>query len=199
MQKILLFNEEGYPLIFSLWRSERRETVVGLKYRNGSDVSDSIGLLISILVRYPEIATINLEPDAQVLKLTFILSELVDEDTQQSFSDRIRSSLDVYNYLEGKNPTTTTISFSDHEKLTFLEVRRDVHSLSQDEISLIISLVRDEFEQIMVKEENENLLEEDLLVQEELIGHMLENLRDCTQEKKLIAFREEGRVLVFNK
>jgi len=172
---------------------------MGLKYRNGNDVSDSIGLLISILVRYPEIGTINLEPDSQVLKFTFILSEIVSEDILLSFREQLVLSLEVYNFLEGKAPTTTNLGFSCHDSLTFLEVRRDVQTLSQDEIALIISLVREQFEQVMVTEENESLMEEDLLIQEELIGHMLENIKDCVQDKQLIAFREEGRVLVFNK
>ena len=32
-----------------------------------------------------------------------------------------------------------------------------------------------------------------------MIEHMLEDLKDSRQEKKLIGFREEGRVMVFNR
>ena len=39
----------------------------------------------------------------------------------------------------------------------------------------------------------ETYQEEDLLLQEELIGHMLENLKVSLPEKKLIAFQGRGQ------
>ena len=64
---------------------------------------------------------------------------------------------------------------------------------------MVIELVHMNFNQNLVSEKNDSLMEEDLLMQEELIEHMLENLKISSPEKNLIAFREEGRVLVFNK
>ena len=55
------------------------------------------------------------------------------------------------------------------------------------------------FSDYLLADDNESFLEEDLELQEEMIGHMLENIKGTTIGKKLIAFREEGRVLVFNK
>jgi hypothetical protein len=43
------------------------------------------------------------------------------------------------------------------------------------------------------------MVEEDLLVQEEIIDEMLQDVKDCRQDKNIVAFREEGRVVVFNK
>lgn len=166
----------------------------------GNDpVADSIGLLISILVRYPEVGTINYEPETHVLTFTFVLSCLFMEEQLDSFQTKLFACLETYNYLEAKKPKIINLSSSVCRNFTVLEIRRDVETLSQTELSLIVSLIRQEFRDNLVAEESDNLIEEEILLQEELIGHMLENMKGAIPEKKLIAFREEGRVLVFNK
>lgn len=163
------------------------------------DVSDSIGLLISILVRYPEVGTINYDPVDQHLKFTFLLSSVLDETELVNFKNKVINSIETYNILEGKTPIVVKADYNLYENFTMIEVIRDVGTLSQEEISLVIELVYLNYKNQLVTEKNENVVEEDLIMQEELIEHMLENLKLSSPEKNLIAFREEGRVLVFNK
>nr|WP_277998977.1 hypothetical protein [Moorella sulfitireducens] len=172
---------------------------MGLKYKHGGEVSDSIGLLISILVRYPEVATINYEPGEQVLRFTFMLSRSLSGEIVREFASKFRKSLEVFNYLEGREARTVNLKYTPYDQLTALEVQRDVATLSRDEIDLIIALVREEFASCLVAENNDNIMEEELLIQEELIDRMLESVRGTVPERRLIAFREEGRVMVFNK
>lgn len=168
-----------------------------LKYKNGNEVSHSIGLLISILVRYPQVGSINYDPQSKVIKFTFMLSKPgVNLD---QFKEKLLISLETFNFLKGKKPKVVNLKFTDSNHVSLLEVHRDVATLSQDEISLIIALVEEQYGEILVSDENEELLDEDLVVQEELISHMLENVRGAFPDKRLIAFREEGKVLVFNK
>lgn len=166
--------------------------------QNGRNISDSISLLISILVRYPEVATINFDPEAKALKFTFIITGIIDDIELTEFKKRLINSTEVYNMLENQNPQILEIKEQYTEDFTLLEVKRDVGTLTKEEIALYISLLRIKFNKMIVAETNE-MLEEDLLMQEELIEHMLENIKDSSQDKRLIAFREEGKVLVFNK
>ncbi|MHB1125520.1 MAG: hypothetical protein ACYC2T_00970 [Bacillota bacterium] len=170
-----------------------------MKYRNGDEVSDSIGLLISILLRYPEVGTINYEPATRVLKFTFILSHLYPSAVVQGMREKMVLALQTFNFLEGKDPQLIRLDHSICDALTMVEIQRDVDTLAQDELSLIIALMHQEFGDDLVADSNESMQEEELLMQEELIGHMLESIRGDVPEKKLFAFREEGRVLVFNK
>ncbi|MHB9095579.1 MAG: hypothetical protein ACYC21_13000 [Eubacteriales bacterium] len=169
------------------------------KSKQQEEVSDSIGLLISILVRYPEVGTINYDPIRQQLKFTFIFSCVLEESELVNFKKIVVESIETYNKLEGRNPVFIETSCSLCENFTMFEVSRDVGTLSQEEISLVIELVHMNYTQNLISEKNDSLMEEDLLMQEELIEHMLENLKISSPEKNLIAFREEGRVLVFNK
>ncbi|RKO68092.1 hypothetical protein [Desulfofundulus salinus] len=163
------------------------------------DVTDSVGLLISILVRYPEVATINFDPGRQVLKFTFIASRVLNRREIAAVKEKLLDSIEVFSMLEGKQ---TRVSLIDHQicdHLTMIEVQRDVETLVQEEIALIVQLLRQLLNDNLVAEANDSLFEEDLLIQEEIIEHMLDSMRAAAEDKHLFAFREDGRVLVFNK
>ncbi|MHB8171627.1 MAG: hypothetical protein ACYDG6_08805 [Thermincolia bacterium] len=172
---------------------------MNLQSRRAAEVSDTIGLLISILVRYPEVASINFDPQGQVLKFTFIFSGDISKDEQETFEAKLWNYLDAYLQLEDMNNEVASIQWLTYDKFSILELTRDVDTLTQEEIAIITSLVKDDFGHGLVTESSDSIAEEDLMMQEELISHMLENLKGSRQEKKLIAFREEGKVLVFNK
>lgn len=174
--------------------------MLGVSYKgSGEDVTDSVGLLISILVRYPEVSTINFDPENQLLKFTFIYSQVLGDNELNNLREKLLDSIEVYNLLEGKETRVVSLSHQVCDKLTLIEVQRDVNTLTQEEINLIVELFHQYLNNNLVTEENEQYIEEDLLAQEEIIEHMLESIKGSTQDKYLFAFREEGRVLVFNK
>ncbi|MCL6559402.1 MAG: hypothetical protein K6U74_11520 [Firmicutes bacterium] len=166
---------------------------------NRDNVTDSVGLLISILVRYPEVATINFDPENQLLKFTFIYSQVLGDNELDNLKQKLMDSIEVYNFLEGKETRLISLNRQICDNLTLIEVERDVDTLVQEEIALIVELFRQYLNTSLVTEENEQLFEEDLIAQEEIIEHMLESIKGSTQDKFLFAFREEGKVLVFNK
>lgn len=159
----------------------------------------NVGLFISILTRYSEIGTLNYDPKTRVLDLTFILAQIYEDTWFSKCIDNLSASLETFNSFEGRTPRVLTINYTTYENFTVVEVQRDVETLSQSEISLIVSLMRQQFVADLVTEESGDFGEEELILQEELIGHMLEDIKSTIPEEKLIAFREQGRVLVFNK
>lgn len=172
--------------------------MLALKYKNGENVSDSVGLLISILVRYPEVGTINFDPQTNNIRISFMLLRIIPESVLEKFRERMLSCLATFHFLEGINTELVEVNYSFCEDITVLEYKRDLDSLRGDEISLTIAMVRENFEEYILNEHNDSV-EEDLMFQEELIGKMLENARYTVPDKKLVAFREDGRVLIFNK
>lgn len=175
-------------------------TTLGFRYKgNRNNVTDSVGLLISILLRYPEVATINFDPDHHLLKFTFIYLQVLGNNELKTIKEKLLDSIEVYNHLEGKETRFVSLTHQVCGNLTLLEVQRDVDTLAQEEITLIVELFRQYLNTNLVTEDNEQLIVEDLLAQEEMIDHMLESIKDSTEDKCLFAFREEGKVLVFNK
>ncbi|OPY63187.1 MAG: hypothetical protein A4E56_00781 [Pelotomaculum sp. PtaU1.Bin065] len=173
---------------------------MGFNYDGKSnDVNGSVGLLISILVCYPEVAAINFDPEKQLIRFTFIYSKVLIENELDNLKARLFNSIEVYNQLEGRKNSIISLNSQICDNLTIIEVQRDVNTLFQEEITLIVELFRQCFNNNLVTEGYDQYIEEEIVAQEEMIGHMLERIKGTSQDKYLFAFREEGRVLVFDK
>lgn len=163
--------------------------------------ANSVSLLISILVRYPEIATVNFDPEGKILKFTFMTSSPVSSEKWNDFCYKLNESVEVYSSLVHRGVPQVKADRLDFDSVSIVEISRDVATLTQEEISLIIELARAALGPDSITEGagEEGEFEEELVYQDEMIATMLDDLRESVQQRKLIGFREEGRVLVFNK
>jgi len=160
---------------------------------------ESINLLTSLLVRYPELCTINFTPKGRLLKLSFILRIELNKKTCAQIQDDLFQCISTFLYFENRTaPAHFKINHTFGSGLTILEITRDANTLLQQEIALIIAYLRQHFQQIVVSDET-TFQEEELWEQDSLIGSMLDSLRIINPKNKLIAVREEGRVLVFKR
>jgi hypothetical protein len=128
-----------------------------------------------------------------------MLTKLLTDSELEEFKEKLLLSLSSISELHERELEQVEIQCTDDSSLTFLEIIRDIDSLSQEEISLIIGLVQQVFDGFLLLDQEETVQDEDVILQEEMIEHMLEDLKDSRQEKRLIGFREEGRVLIFNR
>ena len=171
----------------------------GIFWKEGEAFTNSMSLIVSLLVRYPGIATISLDPEQKTLQFTFIIARTLSALEYQVLTKKIRDSLEAMAMLVGREGLQIEMALSGDNGMSFLEIKRDINSLLPEEIALLTALIDCEFQGELVCDQDETLEEEDQALQEEMIERMLEDLRDSRQEKKLIGFREEGRVLVFNR
>ncbi len=169
-------------------------------YKNSlPEDEESINLLTSLLVRYPELCTINFTPKGRLLKLSFILKDELKKDLYKKISDELVECVSTYLYFENKTePNHFKINYTLGSGITVIEITRDANTLRQKEIALIISCLHANFKQIVVSNEP-TFQADDLLEQDDFICDLLDNLRVKTPKNKLIAVREEGRVLVFKR
>jgi class 3 adenylate cyclase len=117
----------------------------------------------------------------------------------ETVSQKLLDSIEVFNKLGNKTTRLSVVDYQECDSYTMIEIQRDVETLIGEEIALIVALFRHSLEKSLVADEGESLYGEDLQIQEEIIEHMLESVKGYAGDKKLFAFREEGRVLVFNK
>ncbi len=167
--------------------------------KNDGHVSDGVHLLISLLVRYPEIGTINFDPDNHALKLTFMVYNRELDINMSAIEKLLNNSLTVYHSLEGFSDITVQVELVSTPPLVTIHLVRDIYSLGKGEIELVIAILKDQFADALIVEQNSILVEEELLFQEELIDNMLENVKNEDSGRSLFGIREEGRVMVFNK
>ena len=61
--------------------------------------SDIVSLLISILVRFPQIGTVKIDSKKQVLWLNFMLSQSVTAEEIQNFEQQLINTLRAYYHI----------------------------------------------------------------------------------------------------
>lgn len=164
-----------------------------LQYKDGGNVPEGVGLLISILLRYAEVGSVYYWPERQALKFTFMLR---GEAAVDSLRTNLQLALEVYHQLEGSPMHACEIACRSEDDIHVLTVVRDVESMAQSEVGLIVELIKRECGEFLVCDEVK-LPEDELEFQEELIEYMLATIRNSKMDKNVVAVREEGRVLVF--
>lgn len=167
--------------------------------QDADSISHEANLLISILVRYPEIGTINYDAETGAIELTLMLSGIPTDAELNHIKAKLLASIAAYHALEGIAGGQVAVRCSACDQVAMLTIHRDVVTLTRGEMALVIALMRENLLDRLVVDENDAVLEEDLLVQEEVIGDMLESMKKERSSSGLIGFREDGRVLVFNK
>lgn len=166
---------------------------LNFQYKDGGNVPEGVGLLISILVRYPEVCSVRYLQQAHALKFRFMIR--VPENGEK-LTQKLCEALDVFHRFEDNTMQLCEVEQKQEDQLSLLTITRDVGSMSQREVGLIVDLVKAEWSKQLIFEEEE-LSEDELVFQEEVIGQILQSFRESSLDKGFIAVREEGRVLVY--
>jgi hypothetical protein len=164
---------------------------------NGYGHTRGVSTLIAVLVRYPEVSSLNFDPETNILTVSFCINARLDEARRHHLEAAVREVLQAYREMIDAPPATVfTLQCDSMESVTVISLARDVETLAVEEVGLAIELLRDEAGPELVTDPND-LIEEELIAQEETIQATLESLKD-TPGGSLLALREEGRILVFN-
>ncbi|GAC1303276.1 MAG: hypothetical protein NVSMB19_13130 [Vulcanimicrobiaceae bacterium] len=167
------------------------------KGRVPSEASDAVGLIITLLVRFPEIATIVSHPTDGTLTLSFAIASALDRATvatvRESVSDHVRALL----ACGREKPDALDVRCESDAGMSFVRITRDVRSLTREELLVLVAVLADRFGERLVKSPASDDVFEDDDAADEVVEYALEALRDPAQQRSLVGFREEKRVLVY--
>ena len=156
--------------------------------RHPHESSDAVGFVVALLVRFPEIATIVSHPVSGTLTLSFAIAKRLDRVTErevrESALDHVRSLVE----LAGEQCDTLEVACEPDPKMTFVRITRDARSFTREELAMLTALLSQRFGDQLVRSP---------AAEDELVEYALEALRDPSQQKSLVGFREEKRVLVY--
>lgn len=157
---------------------------------------ENINLLASLLVCYPAMSKVTLDPKEKGLTMDFTMTE-PPTDLEQFEEKRkfIIDSLQLYNQLEATQGGKCGISYNN----CALHVFRDWETLSNEEINLLVTLVVDKFGEVLQKDKNIGLESEAAYQHHDTINPRIIRLRQNSVTNRLVGVREEGRVMVFDK
>ena len=162
---------------------------------------DGINLLISILVCYPEIGTVSYEPSRSALHFAFAMKEVPKRQAYEDVGMLIKESIKSYHSLEGFQDADVEIFLEGQGHTAFFHIIRDVKTISQGEISMLSTIMREHFGNILIMDPDNGTAayEMEQEAHEDAIDHMICNLKVSNGTNRMVGIREEGRVLVSNK
>ena len=162
-------------------------------YKDGGRGQDGVGLLTSILLRYSEVGSVHYWREQHALKFTFMITK---HQEISPLEETLKPALELFHQLEGQSMRVLDIACRNEENVCVITITRDVDTMTQREVGLIVELLKREFKQKLVYDEM-YLPEDEQVFQEEMINHMLSSIQTYDIDKNVVALREEGRVLVF--
>lgn len=151
------------------------------------------GLLVSILLRYPEVGTIKCSQEQQTLVLKFLVTK---ECPFEQLKKELTEALELFHSIEGRKMNFLSIEKQERE-FDIIVVVRDLRTITKSEINLIVEFIKTKSGKGLIIDEGE-LPEDEIIFQDEVINHMLAALRANGTDKSLTALRENGKVLVYN-
>lgn len=160
--------------------------------------ADTVSLVCALLVRYPELASIRSMPADRTVRLTYALRSRLDKRAQAALRDSIVDHIEGYLTLSKDAPEALSIECESDRATTFVHITRDTESFSKDELEMLGALLLERFPQTLVHNVSlDDHPDADPAAQDEAALYAIEALRDPTQSKSLVGFREEARVLVY--
>jgi len=168
------------------------------KGRVPSEASDAIGLIITLLVRYPEIATIVSHPKDGTLTLSFAVTGALERATDRDVRDHVIDHVRVLLDLGRETPGTLDVACETDIGMSFVRITRDASTFSREELQMLVAVLAEAFGEKLVRSpaSDDEAFDDDGSA-DELVDYAIDALRDPTQQRSLVGFREEKRVLVY--
>ena len=154
---------------------------------------DGIQLVASLLMCFPEMGKVTLDSKDEGVWLDFTLKGVPAEERMRAADKLITDSLRFYHEIEGISGAKLAFYY---EKRA-LHIFRDIGSLSRAEIGILVTLIKDNFGDLLLTDAFSDIDEDVLYNQSEMIDHRIRFLRENHIRENMVGIREEGRVMVY--
>ena len=159
---------------------------------------DAGRLLASILVVYPSVQSVTYDSKSDMLELSFALNGKFSQDDFENFLGHIAESVETFHLIEGLGGATIELDVEGVYGTFFLNVRRDMSTLTCRELSLLTELAINYFGENLIEDvDGEEPDEEYIMAQEDYLEQSLSNIRQLRIEGRLVGVREQERVVVY--
>jgi predicted ATPase len=161
--------------------------------------ADTVNRVVALLVRFPELHSVRSNPADATLTVSFAVRERLDRIKQRALADRVSEHVRAFLDLRGDVPAKIALACDRDTAVTFVNVTRDAASFAREELELLVALFADAYGDRLVRDgaSATPLDDDDAAARDEHVEVALDALRDPTQRRRLVGFREEQRVLVY--
>ncbi|MEW5921058.1 MAG: hypothetical protein AB1796_09000 [Bacillota bacterium] len=155
-------------------------------------------MLIFLLLRYPQIFIINFNLAKELFRISFMLKIKLDNERYIKFRKSFSECLGIYKDMVGVT-RSPRINRRNVDNRTLLQVTWKNDNISIEEVNLVSSLVLKEFHKdLIIETRKESFIQRNSAEGDERF-ELLPPRRKENEEENLFAFREAGRVYVFDK
>ncbi len=166
--------------------------------------SRQYSVLIATILRFPEVASVSLDPFAREIRTQFLVRRALDEQEANEIRERLADALEGYAALERKDASGRDLRLSAEGSLTIVSALWQADRLEASEIGLLVEFLRERLgDDLLVDADGASAgdegVEEDMYMGEELIAEKLADLSRLRGERRLVACRDEGRVIVYHR
>ncbi len=160
--------------------------------------SEQVNLLISLLIRFPQVSAVHYEPADRSLRFVYLLKG-VQRSELYRFVDKVKEHLQAFHSIAPAAAVEPQLAAVQHEEVDgfwVLQIRRDVASLTYEELNLINEVVQECLGEAVICDGVEDVADE-YFDEDFTIAALLSSGRGFGDER-LSGYREKGRVLVFS-
>ena len=161
--------------------------------------ADATRLLASILVVYPTIQSVSYESKDGMLELSFALNGKFSHDDFEDFLKYVADSVETFHHIEGMGGATIELNVEGFYGTCFLNVRRDMATLTCRELSLLTELAENYFGDNLIEDYGGIPDEDYMIAQADFLEQSLNNMRQLRVDGKLVGVREQERVVVYTR
>ena len=155
-----------------------------------------LDFFLTISLKYPELNAVKYLVDKHQIILEVALQGNVG-NRQDEFIIRTEEHLSLLHKLSNKQPIVFELSFKDVSGITFLRFCRDISSVTEEEIELFLFLLMEDFAGTIIKD-LENVACKNTF-NTKTKRNLLKKITIDKSVTNFFAYREQGKVFVFNK
>lgn len=170
-----------------------------LNAKQVAEDKSSVNMLIYLLLRHPQIFFINYNLAKSLFCISFMLTMKLDRERYINFRKNFSESMVAYKDMAGVSHSTR-IKCKNVSGRTLLQVNWKNDTISIEEVNLVSSLVLIEFHKELIFEtRKESYIQKIYNLNEDEVIEYLPHRKKENEDENLFAFREAGRVYVFDK
>lgn len=158
---------------------------------------NGLDMFISISLTYPELNAVRYDADHNIIGLEVAVQGEISAEEEISFLHCIYRSLDLYHRRQIINAEVAKVYLRRLNELSLLHYERDMGTMSEGEMELVINLIRDNFPNRIIFDRGDSITEEPF--KHRVKQNLLRNISKNEDKHHFLAFRKKGRVLVFQK
>lgn len=160
------------------------------------------GVIVASLLRYPEIASVSLDPFARVIRTEFLVRRRLVGEAADALCGELRAALAAWADLERTQTSLRDVRVTQAEdSLSVLALSWHAERLDPGEVSLTVDLLHHRMEDDLLVDEagdsGDDMADEAMDMGEELIAEKLMSLSPLWGGRSVVACRDAGRLIVY--